>query len=47
MGFNILDLSDGESNINEPSYIPVTDKAPEVQNYLENTYSISVNKPNG
>jgi hypothetical protein len=41
MGFNILDLSDGESNI------PVTDKAPEVQNYLENRYSISVNKAKG
>jgi hypothetical protein len=47
MGFSILDLSDGESNINEPSYIPVTDKAPEVQNYLKNTYSISVNKAKG
>ena len=47
MGFTILDLSDAESNINEPSYAPVPDRAPEVQNYLENTYSISVNKAKG
>lgn len=45
LGFRIVDLS--TAKIDEDSYTPHADKAPELRNYLVKKYSITLDKAKG